>query len=132
MQTTGIPEVSVITAFLNEERFLKEAIESVLQHTFTNWELILLDDGSTDKGANIAKAYAEAYPDKIVYYEHEGHANKSTAASRNLAISKVRGELVAFLDADDVWLPVKLEKQVQIMRKHPMVAMLLEASEYWY
>jgi glycosyltransferase involved in cell wall biosynthesis len=125
------PEVSVITAFYNEERFLAEAIESVIRQEFTNWELILIDDGSSDKSTQIAKDYANAWEGKIFYVEHEGHANKSTAASRNLGISKARGELVAFLDADDVWEPAKLSTQVWLMRSHPQVAMLLEASEYW-
>lgn len=125
------PEVSVITAFYNEERFLAEAIESVIRQDYTNWELILIDDGSCDKSTQIAKDYAKTYAGKIFYVEHEGHANKSTAASRNLGISKARGELVAFLDADDVWEPAKLSTQVWLMRSHPQVAMLLEASEYW-
>jgi len=132
MEITATPEVSVITAFFNEERFLKEAVESVIAQTFTNWELVLIDDGSTDHSTQIARYYAQAYPDKILYFEHEEHANKSTAASRNLAISKARGALVAFLDADDVWLPGKLENQVKIMQEHPAISMLLEASEYWY
>jgi glycosyltransferase involved in cell wall biosynthesis len=131
MQTNSQPEVSIITAFLNEERFLTEAIESVLSQDYTNWELILIDDGSSDKSTQIAQSYANAYPGKIIYVEHEGHANKSTAASRNLGISKARGNLVAFLDADDVWEPVKLSSQVKIMQSHPNVSMLLEASNYW-
>lgn len=126
------PGVSVITAFFNEERFLSEAIESVIKQEYTNWELILIDDGSSDSSTMIARFYANAYEGKIIYIEHEGHANKSTAASRNLGISKARGELVAFLDADDVWEPVKLLKQLKIMRTHQQAAMLLEASDYWY
>lgn len=129
MQPT--PEVSVITAFFNEERFLTEAIESVIQQEFANWELILIDDGSSDDSTQIAKYYAGLYPGRILYVEHEGHANKSTAASRNLGIEKTRGKLVAFLDADDVWLPAKLLAQVKIMRAHPEASMLVEASEYW-
>ncbi|HMI60908.1 MAG TPA: glycosyltransferase family 2 protein [Puia sp.] len=126
------PEVSVITAFFNEERFLSEAIESVINQEYTNWELILIDDGSSDSSTMIARFYANAYEGKIIYIEHEGHANKSTAASRNLGISKARGELVAFLDADDVWEPAKLLKQIKLMRTHKQAAMLLEASDYWY
>lgn len=131
MHSSLQPEVSVITAFYNEERFLTEAIESVIGQQYTNWELILIDDGSSDKSTQIAKHYASNYPDKIIYVEHEGHANKSTAASRNLGISKARGNLVAFLDADDVWEPAKLASQVAVMQAHPRVAMLLEASNYW-
>lgn len=132
MQTRATPEVSIITAFLNEERFLVEAIESVLDQEFTNWELILIDDGSSDRSTAIAKAYAEEYKEKIIYLEHEGHANRSTAASRNLGIAHARGELVAFLDADDVWLPAKLRIQAKIMHIYPQVTMLVEASDYWF
>lgn len=131
MPNNATPLVSVITAFLNEERFLTEAIESVMAQTYSNWELILIDDGSTDRSTQIAKDYAQAQAGKIMYVEHEGHANRSTAASRNLGISVAKGELVAFLDADDVWDPVKLQSQVQIMQAHPRVNMLLEASNYW-
>lgn len=132
MHASSIPQVTVITAFYNEERFLKEAIESVLEQKFTNWELILIDDGSTDRSTLIAQYYAHAYADRIFYLEHEGHVNKSTAASRNLGISKARSELVAFLDADDIWEPDKLSSQVQIMQTHSHITMLLEASEYWH
>jgi glycosyltransferase involved in cell wall biosynthesis len=132
MHSTSTPVVSVITAFLNEERFLAEAIESVINQEFTSWELILIDDGSSDKSTDIALKYANDHKGKILYLEHEGHANKSTAASRNLGISKARGQLVAFLDADDVWAPAKLLNQVAIMRACPNAAMLLEASDYWY
>lgn len=131
MQPSVTPEVSVITPFYNEELFLSETIQSVLKQTFAKWEMILVDDGSSDGSTKIAKDYAEAFPGKIVYTEHEGHANRSTAASRNLGISKARAPLVAFLDADDVWEPDKLLNQVNIMHEQPRAAMLLEASEYW-
>jgi len=132
MHASLTPDVSVITAFFNEERFLAQAIESVIRQEHTNWELILIDDGSSDKSTMIARKYAKDYEGKIIYIEHEGHANKSTAASRNLGISNARGVLVAFLDADDVWEPAKLSGQLKIMRTHPEVVMLLEASKYWY
>jgi Glycosyltransferases involved in cell wall biogenesis len=132
MHSSAKPEVSIITAFYNEERFLVEAVESVLDQEFSNWELILIDDGSSDGSTAIAQAYAEAYKGKIIYLEHAGHANKSTAASRNLGIAHARGELVAFLDADDVWLPTKLRIQVKIMQIYPQISMLLEASDYWF
>jgi glycosyltransferase involved in cell wall biosynthesis len=132
MHISLTPDVSIITAFFNEERFLAEAIESVLRQDFTNWELILIDDGSSDNSTMIARGYAKDYEGKIFCIEHEGHANKSTAASRNLGISKARGELVAFLDGDDVWERAKLSEQLKIMRTHPRIAMVVEASDYWY
>src|SRR5690606_18441467 len=112
------PAVSVITAFLNEERFLGEAIESVISQRYTDWELILVDDGSSDGSPVIALEYAARYPGKISCLRHEGGENKGLSASRNLGITRARGALIAFLDADDVWTPEKLEIQAGIMTAH--------------
>jgi glycosyltransferase involved in cell wall biosynthesis len=132
MSSQKQPLVSVIIAFLNEEEFLSEAIESVLCQTFTNWELLLIDDGSLDKSASIALEYAERYPGVISYYEHEEHTNKGLSASRNLGIKKAKGVLIAPLDADDVWLPEKLKNQVAIFQRYPNIAMVAEGSVHWY
>jgi len=126
------PLVSVIICFLNEQRFLAEAVESVLAQTYTNWEMVLVDDGSSDNSMDMAKGYAGKLPEKVIYGEHEAHANRGLSASRNHGISLSSGELVAFLDADDVWSPGKLQIQVDLMRLYPHVGMLCEASEYWY
>lgn len=125
------PLVSVITPFYNGGDWLREAVESVFAQTYTHWELILADDGSKEEVTAIARDYAERYPDKIIYAEHSEHKNKGVTASRNLAISKSKGSLIAFLDSDDRWLPQKLERQVTLMQSHPGVGMLCEASEYW-
>ncbi len=126
------PVVSVVIAFLNEERFLEEAIGSVLQQTYTDWELILVDDGSTDNSSQIAKEYANKYPGTIRYLEHANHLNKGLSASRNHAIKHAQGDLIAILDADDVWLPHKLSNQVAIFNQDLSVSMLIEASLYWF
>ncbi|GAB3530121.1 hypothetical protein GCM10027443_10330 [Pontibacter brevis] len=131
MSHSTSPLVSVIIAFLNEERFMEEALESVLAQDYPNWEVMLVDDGSTDNSTVIAKAYAQKYPGKIVYLEHEGHSNKGLSSSRNLAIAHAKGAYVAFLDADDVWLPGLLSNQVRIMQQQS-VAMVCEGTEYWY
>ena len=78
------PLVSVITIFLNANRFIREAIESVLAQDFTDFELILVDDGSTDGSSALACGYAEKFPDKISYLEHANHSNRGMSASRNL------------------------------------------------
>ncbi|SIR44407.1 glycosyltransferase family 2 protein [Pontibacter lucknowensis] len=132
MHTNPTPLVSVITAFLNEEKFLGEAIESVLQQDYTHWELILVDDGSTDHSTAIAQTYAARYPGKVFYYDHPGHINRGLSASRNAGIEQARGKLVAFLDADDVWLPCKLSQQVALFQEEQGIAMVAEASFYWY
>src|SRR5262245_49569485 len=99
------PLVSVIMIFLNAERFFLEAIESVFAQTYSNWELLLIDDGSTDGSTEIALRYAKNSPEKVRYFEHNGHCNRGTAASRNLGLSQARGDYIAQLDADDVWFP---------------------------
>lgn len=123
--------VSVIISFLNEERFLAQAVESVIQQDYNNWELILIDDGSSDGSTKKAKDFAARNPGKIFYTEHENHSNKGLSASRNHGISIARGELIAVLDADDVWSPSKLRLQVAVIKANPEVSMLCEASEYW-
>ncbi len=101
------PLVSVIMNCYNGEKYLKEAIDSVLKQTYTNWELIFWDNQSTDESPKIVKSYDDK---RICYYYAE--SNKPLSAARNLAIQKANGEYVAFLDSDDVWLPEKLQKQI--------------------
>jgi len=132
MKAEKEPLVSVIICFLNEERFLAEAINSVLKQEYKNWELFLVDDGSTDKSTTIAKEHAAAYHGSIFYLEHNGHINRGLSASRNLGIKTAKGDFVAFLDADDVWLPGKLSSQVAIFNQYPAIGMIAEASSYWY
>jgi glycosyltransferase involved in cell wall biosynthesis len=123
--------VSIILCFYNEERFLKEAIQSVLTQDYSNWELILVDDGSSDKSTDIARRYAADYPRKIFYTHHPAHCNKGLSASRNEGIKIAKGNFVAFIDADDVWFPEKLSYQLAIFKKHPYITVILEASSYW-
>ncbi|HEX5734493.1 MAG TPA: glycosyltransferase [Blastocatellia bacterium] len=126
------PLVSIIMTFLNAERFIQEAIESVLEQSYANWELLLIDDGSTDSSGEVARQYAVMYAGKMRYLSHAGGANLGMSASRNLGINSARGELIAFLDADDVWLPEKLERQVEILRSQPAAAMVCGRTQYWY
>jgi glycosyltransferase involved in cell wall biosynthesis len=126
------PRVSVITIFWNAAQFLQEAIGSVFAQTCDDWELVLVDDGSTDGSAAIALRYAERYPGKVRYFEHAGHENHGASASRNLGISHARGEYIALLDAEDVWLPHKLQQQVAILDSQPEAGMVYGASQYWY
>ncbi len=116
---------------MNAESFLEETIESVIHQEYTNWELLLIDDGSSDASTAIAKEYSSKYPGKIIYLEHEGHVNKAAAASRNLGITKANGELAALLDADDIWLPQYLKQQMAIFQNNPQISMLCEATRYW-
>jgi glycosyltransferase involved in cell wall biosynthesis len=126
------PAVSVVMIFLNGERFIQEAIESIVTQTYTKWELMLVDDGSTDGSTQIAHSYVEKYPGQVTYLEHEKHQNRGMSASRNLGILHCKGRYVAFLDSDDVWLPHKLERQVAIMESQPRASMIYGASRYWH
>jgi len=126
------PEVSVVVIFLNEERFLEEAAESVLAQTFGGWELLLVDDGSTDSSGAIARRLAESRPDRVRYLEHPGHANRGRSAARNLGIENARGRFLAFLDADDVWFPRKLERQLALLRGQPGAGMLYGSTQLWH
>jgi glycosyltransferase involved in cell wall biosynthesis len=124
--------VSVIISLLNAERFLEETIESVFEQTLKNWELLLIDDGSTDRSTGIARSFAEKYPDKVRYFEHPGHRNRGLPASRNVGIAHAAGVYIALLDADDVWLPGKLERQVAILDAHPDADLVYGATLYWH
>jgi glycosyltransferase involved in cell wall biosynthesis len=126
------PLVSVIIIFLNAAKFLQEAIESVWAQTYDHWELLLVDDGSTDASTALARRYVAQAPGKVRYLEHCSHQNRGMSASRNLGIRHAKGEYIAFLDADDVWLPHKLEQQVAIMDSQPAAAMVYGATQYWH
>jgi len=124
--------VSVIIIFLNSEKFLREAIESVFAQTYGNWELLLVDDGSTDASTAIARHCAAQHSPKVSYLEHAGHQNKGACAARNLGVYQAKGKYIALLDSDDVWLPQKLERQVALLESQPQAAMLYGASQYWH
>jgi glycosyltransferase involved in cell wall biosynthesis len=127
------PLVSVVIPFYNTDPlFMKEAIESVISQSYIEWELLLVDDGSVQASTDVALEYSVRYPSKIYYLEHEGHQNKGTSISRQLGIDSATGELVAFLDADDVWLPTKLEQQVNLMEENPDAGMSYGNTLYWY
>ena len=126
------PLVSVIIIFLNEERFLEEAIGSVFAQSYSRWELLLVDDGSWDGSMAIARRFANQYHGKVRYLEHEGHRNQGMSASRNLGLRHATGEYIAFLDADDVWLPHKLERQLAVMESQPEAEMVYGAPQLWY
>ena len=100
------PLVSVIMNCFNCERYLKEAIDSVYAQTYTNWEIIFYDNASTDNSASIAKLF----DNRLMYFK--GNETIPLGAARNIALLKCRGELIAFLDCDDLWKNDKLALQV--------------------
>jgi glycosyltransferase involved in cell wall biosynthesis len=114
------PRVSVVMAAYNEQAFLQEAVESVLAQSFSDYELIISDDGSTDATGEIATALAERDPERIRVLRGETNQGKPFALNRALAVR--RGELIAWLDGDDVMLPGKLERQVAALDENPTAA----------
>ena len=129
---TATPLVSVIVPFLDVAPFLAETIESVRAQTYANWELLLCDDGATDGSSDIARAYAQADPARIRHLVHDGPAHQGASAARNLGLAHARGELIALLDGDDVWLPNKLTEQVALLRDHPEADALYGLTELWH
>lgn len=127
----GAPLISIITPFLNGKRFLEEAIQSVLAQTLPAFELLLIDDGSTDGSSALARDYAARFPGQIRYFEHTGHTNRGKSVSRNLGIARARGAHLTFLDSDDVFLPRKLEGQAQLLARYPQAVMVYGTTEYW-
>lgn len=108
--------VSIITPCYNSEAYISNTIESVISQTYVNWEMIIVDDCSTDKSADIIKKYAET--DKRIIYIKTEVASGSPTLPRNVAISNARGRFIAFLDSDDIWEKDKLYLQLpQLMKK---------------
>ncbi len=127
------PTVSAIIIFLNPSaRFLRGAVESVFAQTLYDWELLLCDDGSTDDSSDLARTFAGQNQGKIRYLEHPNHENRGMSAARNLGLRHARGKFVAWLDADDVWLPHKLALQVGLLEAHPQAAMTYGPLTFWY
>ena len=108
----GHPLVSVVIPVYNGERFLAEAIESALSQTYPAIEVIVIDDGSTDGTSAVIKGFGTSV--QSLQQENAGVAN-----ARNAGINIARGDLIAFLDADDVWLPSKITRQVQAFQSNP-------------
>jgi len=110
-----MPRVSILTALYNHEKFVANAIESVLAQTYTDWELILWDDGSTDKSMEVAQKYLERHPGKITLYAHANGVNLGQERTRNAALGRAGGEYVALLDSDDFYHARKLELLVPLL-----------------
>lgn len=107
--------VSIITPSYNASRFIEQTIQSVLAQTYQNWEMIIVDDGSKDHSVEIINRYAESdHRIKLI----QNQTNKGAAETRNVAIRVAKGDYIAFLDSDDLWVPEKLEKQLHFMEKN--------------
>ena len=105
--------VSIIMPSYNTAKFIEETVNSVLNQTYTNWELIIVDDCSTDNTDEVVSQFND---ERIKYIKNE--KNSGAAISRNRALQEAKGKWIAFLDSDDVWLPEKLKKQIAFMEKN--------------
>jgi glycosyltransferase involved in cell wall biosynthesis len=117
------PTVSVIIPTFNRAWCLAQAVDSVLAQRFEGFELIVVDDGSTDGTAELLESYGDAI--RVVRRE-----NRGVSAARNAGIAAARAELIAFLDSDDLWLPDKLARQVEFFALHPE-ALICQTEELW-
>ncbi|MYE26791.1 MAG: glycosyltransferase family 2 protein [Chloroflexi bacterium] len=116
-----MPLVSVVMPVFNGERFLAEAIESILAQTFTDFEFIIVDDGSEDRSADIIGSYAEK--DDRIRFVKLGR-NRGEADARNHGIAFARGEFIAAMDCDDVSLPLRLQRQLDVLARNPEIGVL--------
>lgn len=116
-----MPRISAIIPCYNGAHFLPDALESALAQTYSDCELIVVDDGSTDATGEVAARYCERYPGRVRYIRQE---NQGLAAARNAAIEQSGGELLALLDCDDLWLPERLAEGVRIMDADPKAGLV--------
>ena len=112
-----MPEVSVLIPSYNHAQFLPDALQSVFQQTFTDYEIVAVDDGSTDGSVEILQSYGE----RIRLFTQQ---NRGTYPTLNRCIAESRGIYLAILNSDDLWMPTKLEKQAALLRAHPEVGLV--------
>jgi glycosyltransferase involved in cell wall biosynthesis len=105
----------------NGDIYLSRTIESVLKQTCQDFEIIIIDDGSTDRTGDIGREYARVHPGRVAYLYQ---SNKGPGAARNAGLKVARGEYIAFIDADDLWVPSKLEKQAVVLDKRPDIGLM--------
>lgn len=108
------PLISIIIPTFNSEKFIKESLDSAINQTYRNIEIIIIDDNSTDKTESLIKNFKW---ENTAYIYIKNKFNIGAASSRNIGIRVAKGEYIAFLDSDDKWLPEKLEKQLDFMEK---------------
>lgn len=123
--------VSIITPFLNSEAHLAEAIDSVRSQTVTDWELLLVDDGSTDASPGIARSAIDA-DERIRLVVRPAGAAHGPAAARNAGSAAARGEFLAFLDSDDLYEPHMLATTLEALEAHPDAAMVFGPTRWWH
>jgi glycosyltransferase involved in cell wall biosynthesis len=131
MTNVNVPKVSIVIPTYNRARCVGNAVESVLSQTFEDFEILVVDDGSTDNTKDVLKKYAGNI--RYIYQE-----NQERCIARNNGIKHSKGEYIAFLDSDDIWLPHKLQAQVSILDQNPQVGLVygqmfpLDPDGHWH
>lgn len=121
------PLVSINLCCYNSEKYLRETLQSIINQTYKNWELVIINDGSSDSTESIIHEYIkQEYP--IIYHYQE---NKGLGYSRNEALKRSQGEFIAFIDHDDIWMLDKLEKQIPLFAKNYRVGIVYSES-IWF
>lgn len=128
------PAVSIVVPCRDGERWLAETLSGVEAQTFRRWELLFVDDGSTDAGAAIARRFARRHPGRVRCLEHPGGARRGAFAARLLGARRARAPVIALLDADDLWEPDYLRRHLEIWRRLRSrgVALSYGPARYWF
>ncbi len=121
-------KVSIVMTSYNYADYIKEAIESVIAQTYSNWELVIVDDGSTDNSVDVIKSFMEK-DDRIKLYQHENGENKGLASSVKLGVEKAESEWIAFLESDDKFTPNSLEEKINTIKANPDIDLLFTDLE---
>lgn len=116
------PKISIIMGIYNCERTLDDAIQSILQQTYKNWEFVICDDGSTDNTYEIAEKYLKDFPDQFILLKNE--KNRGLNYTLNRCLKVCTGEFIARMDGDDISLPYRLEKELKFLIEHPEYAVI--------
>jgi glycosyltransferase involved in cell wall biosynthesis len=130
------PYISVVITSFNRAELLREAIQSVIEQTYQDFEIVIVDDGSWDHSIEVIESFRKEQPDRIRLYTHDDNSNRGILETHLLGISKSRGELVAFLDNDDRWTQNYLATKAELLRNHPEVGVVFSpykvVGEGWF
>jgi glycosyltransferase involved in cell wall biosynthesis len=121
-------KISIIMASYNYATYIQQAIDSIINQTYSDWELIIVDDGSTDNSIDIIKSYTEKYKN-ILFYQHEKGINKGLSETLQFGLKNATGEYIAFLESDDYWSENHLEEKVNVINNNPEVKFVFNPTE---
>lgn len=124
--------VSIVVPMYNAAKYIIETLESVRSQTYKNWELFVVDDGSSDASADIVNEYFSQHQGMGLLLSHPQKKNRGTSSSRNLGMEHANGELLCFLDADDVWDHNFLDSLIQVFEEYPQVSMAYCPALLWH